>query len=282
MATDKNPLIQILTWIIYIVLFAGAIPLLALFFGSGIESRDFFDLTTLYYSTLVIFLIGVLFLFLARMLKLPFGWAVLHSPKQGFLYKVEGFKWIANPLKYAFVSIIVIVIMGLVGSFANTVWVGVPDFPQQISEATKIAFGVYPSSPSETTTELFILFLGASVVFYFSRKYKWSRATTILLLVFPVAIIRSLFGVAIHFARYGSSETKLLGVFIQRMINSEITFATGSVIYEYLWHDLINFFVKLNEFFANEAILIGTLIFLGIFMVTGISIWVATARRSRG
>lgn len=281
-STEKNTWTKNGIFITYIVLFSFIIPFLALFAGRGFESQLFAQKVWTYAGFGIASAIGIMMFTIMQKFNLKFGYGFIFSPEEGWMGKIKELKnTLRSPWKILFLSIILVSLFGMTGAMLNTSFVGIPTIEQQVTKTSEVIISVEPSSSSETSSELFVLFLALSFIFLIAKKYKLGKGFTILMSLFVAIPLRALFAVAIHLLRYGSEEANLIGIFITRYFNSLITLATGTIIFEYVWHSLNNFFVKINEMFANEIILIITLISLTIFTIVGSTIWYISSRKKR-
>jgi len=278
MEEKPKEFIKLGIWILFIILMSTFIPILALYWGRGAESLEYFQKTTFYQSGGLLLAFSALYLM--RVLNLKFGYAFVHSHKEGWLYNkqtgkmLEGMGWIKSPLKFIFIGVIIFSLMGIVGTMTNTFFVGIPTIEQQISQPAHIALAVEPASSVEVMYEVVFLFALLSVVLWIRKKYDYGKIFVILMSLFVVAPIRAIFAVLIHYMRYAHLEMNLIGIFLTRYIHSIITLATGSILWEWIWHSSNNFFFKLSTMFSNDIILITTGLLLGSFIVIGMIVWV--------
>lgn len=248
---------------IWFVLFAGLLPILALFFGGGAERSDLLQTFIFYTSFGGIFLVGLIALRIFEVFSryVPngentLGWAnaVIHDEEKGLL-KAFFPSFHANFSNYVIVSFIVFAGLGIIATVTGTFFVAIPPIEQQVTETSQIIMTAEPAASTETLVFVFVysilfglLMWGEHRGFY-PKEGRWG-------LMILLVLVMTAFWTGFHLVRYGSQETSLLTTAIFGFVGAITMAFFGSFIPWYIFHFTHNLFAKLNELFSNDFTII--------------------------
>lgn len=255
---------------------------MGLFFFRGIEEAELFEKATFYWTFLAISLITILSLAIMEYLvstgflsKDKFGWAKLYiwETDESILGSIGLEKFITVKRVIHF-SIILALLFGLLGTLTQTFFVSLPPYELQVSETGQLILNTEPAALSETLTFVVLLSFIYGLGRWWFEKLKIYNVGSMFVLHLISVILMTVFWVAVHSARYGSTTaigfTAIFGFF-----GSFLTVLFGTPIPWYFWHVGNNVFLKANEIFvrSNVQIFIISLLVLYIGGLIGFSIY---------
>lgn len=273
-AIDKAK--EIAGFLAYVLVTVAFIPAIALFAFGGISEAEFFDKTIFYYA---LGGIGFTVLVIFSLLDTVFpgkGFVNLISNAENSLalgFLPEKYLTASNIIS---VSIIFFAVFGIFATQTNTFFTGIPfTQEQQVTETGDILLNTEPASTSET---LLIVALIAIVYWITTLIFHRLGVLGIANKIYS-SLISALFGLIagfiLHLNRYSGSEAALLAVIFFWGVGSLITTLTQSIYPFAIWHFANNFFLRLNHFVGDDAILIGTIIFIVLYIAAWVSISIA-------
>lgn len=256
MVSKRNEYLELL----YFALFAGVIgaiiPVTFLLAGKGGEVSQFMDANRFYLGmgAFSLILVGVL-----RLIEIIKG-------QKGYF-----FTWIYDPEKalppfnklsfsnYVKAGIIIFTLMGFSAAYFNTVLFGLPKAQFQVSPVTMWVLNTEPAAMTETLFFLVNMSLIGTLVYYLAKKFVSPRIQRKHMTIAFIIILSLVMGFAVvqyHNLVYSADEAGQLAVFVLGAAGAAMTIVTGSVLWWWMFHFANNFFVSLNPYFSNEAILL--------------------------
>ena len=162
-------------------------------------------------------------------------------------------------------SILIFTAMGFSAAYFNTVFFGLPKVQFQVSNLTTWVLQTDPAASSETLLFLVVMSILASFIYWVAKQtigkgISRQAIKPVLLILLTVAM--GLIVVSYHNLVYSGDEAGKIAVFFLGAGGAAITVITGSVIPWYFFHAANNFFVSLNPYFSNEAILLWAIVVL--------------------
>lgn len=206
----------------------------------------------------------------------------LHSPEEnGILPNIfpKTFKWLKNPLKTIWYSILFFSAFGVLILFNSQIaLVGTPQLGfQQVTPLSEIGFKALIPSWTENGVLIFFFQLFSGIGAYFiSKKIKnknlwfgWN---------FIMAIMMGFLWMGFHSIVYANSETSLISTFIFGFTGILATLLTGSCLPFFVYHFVNNTFLVLKSLVlvSEDLKFISIVIWV---IITALTIFIARQRR---
>lgn len=207
----------------------------------------------------------------------------IHAPEEnGLLYRLAGgekdFKWLKNPIKLFWYSILLFGVFGLliIGNPQLAVS-GVPQLQlQQVTVASEVSFGALVPAFAENGLILFFFMLFMGILAYFLAKNNNRSIWLFFALGFLIVILLGIMWGFFHSIVYGNSEVAFLGTIIFGILGLTITLLTGSFIPFFVFHMMNNMFLILSKVVTikEDLLLISIMIYVVLlFLTIGIGIY---------
>lgn len=264
----------------YYLFFSFLLPFLALFFYGGIDDPinvtkiSIFNpaVAMIYGIFFSIKLSNVIFHYFKVPLEIP---AILHDPELSPFKYIKPFKNILVMISFTFILSSVLVLTGI----AQT---SIPDVEQSVLPNGQFIFSIYPASPSETGMlagyvipfvwlNFILWWIGIPIGKFFRIQYpdkkKIGFAIFVIVNVIGLWFIgANLYGVPMHTARYGASESSIEVVRNFWGVSGSLIAITGSIIPSQVLHDVNNGILASKKYFSSTVV--NT--YVGIFMILNV------------
>ena len=183
------------------------------------------------------------------------GVGILHNPEKApsLFSFIKPPRIIKNPVLLFFLMWLIFAPMFLLASTQNTFFSAIPHIEMQVAETAHVIFAMWPASPSETLSCVFLISLFLLLLRMFLGR-KINKGVYMLLALVGGMFIAGMYGSINHSLRYGFSEISSMNVIIFWSFLGLITIVFNSVIPPLVLHDANNLFVKLNDLFSSEII----------------------------
>lgn len=256
---------------IFMLAYAILTSLVTLFMGlalGGFEDVEFLKKFQFYYWGLV-FAGGVITIKLLEILtKGKYFDAVIHDPSQppSFFHiaKIKVWGWVKDPLKFLGIWFLITMVVGLFAALANVFFTAAPQYllAQQVSEISKVGFGVEPAVTAETLGLFAFLIAISLTIPKILSKGKINPTIFYILCYFVIPVIIGILWMLYHSWHYGGEEVSLLTTFIFGLVSAELTMLFHSIIPAWCLHFNNNLFFTLNKMYSDETIVIATILFV--------------------
>lgn len=289
----------VIDWFIFTLVygfFVWFLPLIALFGFRGAESSFNRELVTFYYAfsliTFVLLSIGEFAQFLSRKnekIYKAIGWfgSIIINPEMSILYNKKtndyytGFKWAKKTKSLLWLSIIFFSLLGILAVVNNTFLLELPHLTQQILPLGEAILEVEPAG-----TEIFGLVLIISINLYFwkyiQKKTGFDNAVYWVIAI-PTSILFGVFayGLPLHFFRYPASDQSLIAVAIFWFIATFLIIIFANIYIVWLFKDMNNLFLYLNGKYADERVVVITILIISFIFLIGIAIWLIKKEKKK-
>lgn len=269
---------------IFFAFSAGIVPFVALFVIRGAESADFDKFMVygvfmgLFFTPLILMRITEIFTKKNSRLYDKWGWiqAIFHDPDKGLVsILAPKFKKYFNASNIIFWSILIFSIIGLWSVFQNSFFVTLPKVyvEQQVTETGQLLLAGEPASSQETILFTYIASVILGLIIWASKTKRINEVSGWILRVgiFPALFVGLV--VMFHFARYGATDTALVGTAIFGMVGALSFLIFGSFIPWYIFHVSNNFLQQANKLFPDELTAVGVITFLLIVIIVRIIVF---------
>lgn len=284
-----NPKREILELVGYILVYAILTALVTLFAGlaiGGFEEAEFLKKFQFYYWG-IIFVVAVVVMKIGEIItKGKYVEAVIHDPEQPPSLFRKPPEIVKNPLKFFLLCFGVTLVVGMFFAMSNTFFAATPQIivEQQVSEVSKVWFGVEPAVTAETLGLFAFLIAIALTLPKLLSKGKISKGLYYVICygILPIAV--GAMWTAYHGWRYGGLEVSLVQTFMFGYVSAMLTMLFHSMIPAWCLHFNNNLFFVLNKLYSDELIVIFTIIFIivGAFVVFIISAITKGAKKGKG
>jgi len=207
---------------LFSIVIGVALPALGLFLFKGAESAFFYQKSTFYYTLLSAALIGLAALITVS--KKNNVKVFIFNPENSLFPSLSKILTFSNIFHF---SIIFGLSLALISTVTQTFFVSLPSIEFQVTETGTLILSTEPAATAET---FFMLFIYSSIFTVMSIFLKKKNITGYLFLSHVISIgFSTIFWIALHYARYGSTETALGSTFFFGFASSFLVALTGSV-----------------------------------------------------
>lgn len=197
-----------------------------------------------------------------------FGWLqsfdFYDSEKASDLWK-NAVRFENSRIKVFLVFATIVSLLFLISGVFNTFFTSYPEF--QVEFISSLWFSVEPAGAGEVLPSMILLGLFWGLGYRLSNRKK-DKFIYFLFLFLGLATNVG-YWIFEHTLRYGSENTKLLGVGVFATVGTLLVYLTGSIIPFWLWKDGNNLFQKLSSVFSSDTYtLITFVIFMSLLITT--------------
>ncbi len=243
------------------------IPLIALGALGAMEDPDNVMSFVFYAGLLVASIILIAFARFTEYGKQSLLGAILFDPERGFVSK--NFHFFKNPLLVLWASVIMALGIGLFSVISGTFFFGKTSY--QIHPFGQILAGAEPASLTETLIQCILIGIAYKLALRISNNKKNALFWGAYLVLSFLSIF---FMLALHFARYGASETKMmetLGLFFAVWL---MVVALGTFLIPYVIHFFNNLLYEAKNIYSSDAVI--TITWIVFILLTLGFIWYLT------
>jgi hypothetical protein len=238
--------------------------------AGGFDTASVLQQFNFYIVGVVFYIIAVILAFVELFIRkddLKFGDSIAYT-SQGEYPSLNFFKRFSS-FQIFLLSTIIFSILGLFAVISKqTSLTAFATLQHQFTPVGSILYSALLIPISENGGAICVIAFSFFSFRMLARKYNWTPGTFRVLTLFFIPLLTAFYWFLNHLLRYSGSDVSLSVVFIFGFVGGLLTVLTGSCIPFLVMHQDNNLFFDLKNFYSNDIILIFSVVFIAIMIVS--------------